>query len=331
MDRLTARGWRVSGTSSKVGRVARLLDMMMSAVGWGSSYDVAVIDVYSGRSFVWAEAAAAMVRLRGKPLVLTLRGGALPAFARRWPGRVRRLLAGATAVVSPSTYLRDAFDDLRDDVVLISNPLDLDRYRFRVRAPAEPRLLWLRAFHDIYAPDLAVQVFRRVLDAHPDATLGMAGPDRGDGSLEGARREAARLNVGGQVEFLGPVSKSRVPELMDQADIYLNTSRVDNAPVTVLEALACGMCTVSTDVGGIPQICSHGREALLASSGDAAALAQAVLRVIREPELARALSSRGRERAEEFQWSRILPRWEELLRAASRRRPALLTPDPTAS
>src|SRR5690348_9223096 len=84
-DRLAASGWSILTTSSRPGRVARLADIVGSVWRHRSRYEAAHIDVYSGPAFFWAEAAALALRRLGKPYLLTLHGGALPEFARRWP------------------------------------------------------------------------------------------------------------------------------------------------------------------------------------------------------------------------------------------------------
>ena len=94
----------------------------------------------------------------GKPHVLTLHGGSLPEFAARWPGVVRRVLAAASAVTVPSEYLRREMRPYRSDLRLMPNPLDLAAYPYRRRERPEPRLVWLRAFHDTYNPSLAPRV-----------------------------------------------------------------------------------------------------------------------------------------------------------------------------
>jgi len=77
--------------------------------------------------------------------------------------------------------------------------------------------------------------------------------------------------------------------------------------------MACGLCVVSTDVGGMPYLVENGEQALLVPPNDAAAMAGAVRRVLTEPGLAEKLSRAGRARAEEFDWSRVLPEWQKLL------------------
>jgi Glycosyltransferase len=98
----------------------------------------------------------------------------------------------------------------------------------------------------------------------------------------------------------------------------LNTSRVDNTPVSVLEAMACGLCVVSTNVGGISYLLEDGHDALLVPSNDPSAMAAAVHRILVEPSLAKHLSYNARKKSEQFDWSNILPQWEALLGWASK-------------
>jgi len=318
-ERFSSDGWTVITASSRAWRPARLADMLATAWARRREYRSAQIDVYSGSAFLWAESAAALLRSMGKPHVLTLHGGNLPAFARRWPGRVRRLLAGAFAVTSPSPYLARALAGFRGDIRVVPNPLALERYPFSARLRARPRLVWLRAFHRIYRPELAPRMFRAVLDAHPDAVLTMIGPDKGDGSLAAARESARSAGVAERVRFVGPIPKRDVPGRLAEADVFVNTTDVDNTPVSLLEAMACGLCVVTTDAGGIPDLVADGEDALVVPRGDAAAMARAVRRVIEEPSLAAALSRRARARAEEHDADRVHAEWLSLLAEAGGR------------
>src|SRR5262249_52348144 len=92
---LAVSHWPVLTTSARPGRLPRLFDMVTMA--WCRRYDYAVaqVDVFSGPAFVWAEAVCQILRWIGKPYILTLRGGNLPAFAQSWPKRVCHLLCSA--------------------------------------------------------------------------------------------------------------------------------------------------------------------------------------------------------------------------------------------
>lgn len=310
--RLAATGWPVARTSDKRPRLARLIDMQRTIWARGP-FAVAQVDVYSGAAFLWAELAGWSLRRRRTPFLLTLHGGRLPDFARRWPRRVRRLLRPARAVTTPSGYLLRTMAPYRADLQIVPNPLDLAAYRFAPRRRPRPRLVWLRAFHRIYNPQLAPRVLARVARAHPGARLTMVGPDKGDGSLEQTRRTAENLGVAERVDYAGRVEKREVPEILVRADIFLNTSDADNAPVSVTEAMACGLCVVSTDAGGLPDLIADGEDGLLVPRGDEATMAAAVDRILDHPELAARLSAGGRRAAEARDWSNVLPRWQQLL------------------
>jgi glycosyltransferase involved in cell wall biosynthesis len=196
---------------------------------------------------------------------------------------------------------------------VVPNALDLGRYPFRARGPAAPRIVWLRAFHRIYEPTLAVEVTRELARDYPELSLTMVGGDKGDGSLEETRDRVQRLGLERQVRLVGGVPKEEVPQWLNEADLFLNTSTIDNTPVTVLEAMACGLCVVSTEVGGVPYIVRNGASGLLVPVGDAKASAEALKRILRDPELAGRLSRTGRADVQRCDWSEVLPQWEAIL------------------
>jgi glycosyltransferase involved in cell wall biosynthesis len=196
---------------------------------------------------------------------------------------------------------------------VIPNPIALSRYPFRLRAAPPPRIVWLRAFHRIYRPELAPAVLAEVLASHPDATLTMVGPDKGDGSLAETRAAATAAGVADRMTIVGGVAKEDVPRALSGGEIFLNTTDVDNTPVSVLEAMACGLCVVTTDAGGIPDLATDGENAIVVSRGDPRALARAVVRVVEDARLSARISRGGRVTAERCDVPRVLETWSALL------------------
>jgi glycosyltransferase involved in cell wall biosynthesis len=309
---LRTAGLMVLSSSRIAFRPARLADMALTALGMRGRYRIAIVEVYSGQAFLWAEAATRAAKAVSKKVVLALHGGGLPEFAARHPRRVGRLLRAADAVVAPSAYLRDGLRPFRSDIRLLPNAIDLSAYPFRLRREASARLVWLRAFHRIYDPEMAVRVLAELRRTHPEAVLSMYGVDK-DGSLGSARRLAEELGVAQSVRFPGVLPKQRVGEALAEADIFLNTARVDNMPVSVMEAMACGLCVVSTNVGGVPHLVRDGLNGLLVPAGRSTDMTDAVRRLLQDADLRSRLSQGARQWAEQFSWERILPQWLELL------------------
>src|SRR3712207_2234740 len=135
-------GFSCIGVSKRRNGIARGVDLLATAMIRRRRYGVAVVDLYSGRAFLWGEMLSIVLRASRCPFVLVLRGGGLPAFARRHPGRVKACLARARFVCAPSRYLLDQMREHREDIVLAPNPLDISRYDFRLRRAAQPHLVW---------------------------------------------------------------------------------------------------------------------------------------------------------------------------------------------
>ena len=309
---LRAAGWSVITTSSYSGRVARLIDFLVTVWWQRNRYKIAQVDVYSGPSFLWAELVCWALRTARKPYILTLHGGNLPSFAQRHGKRVRHLLQTGCAVTTPSSYLFEQMRVYRQDLMRLPNSLELKKYPFKQRDQPEPNLVWLRAFHDIYNPSLAVRVVALLVKDFPTVRLVMVGPDKKDGSLESAKTLALKLGVFEKITFTGPVPKETTSQWLNRGDILLNTPRIDNTPVSILEAMACGVCIVSTNVGGIPYLLEDEYDALLVPDGDEVAMARAVQRLVSERGMAERLSRNGRRKVEQFDCSTILPKWERL-------------------
>lgn len=309
---LEGKGYSLVTTSEIRSRLLRLLDMLSTVFFQRKRYQIAYVEAYSGAAFFWAEMVCKLLVVLRKPYILTLHGGNLPAFARRWPGRVRRLLNRADTVTSPSRYLLEEMRFYRKDIVLIPNPLEIKNYPFCLRSKSSPHLVWLRAFHNIYNPQMAPLVIASLRKSYPEIILTMIGPDKMDGSLEETQSVIEKLGLETLVQIVPGISKSEVPANLERADIFINTTNIDNTPVSVLEAMACGLCVVSTNVGGISYLLGDDEDSLLVPPNDPEAMAVAIQRILIEPGLSERLSLNAHRKAERFDWSVILPQWEAL-------------------
>lgn len=310
-DLFAREGYTVRLTSRITSRTRRLLDTVRSLVAWRNEIDIVVLTVFSGPAFAMADLASLVAKWIRKPLVLYLRGGDLPEFTDRHSHWVERVLRRGNAVVSPSDYLAHTFRQRGFHVDVIPNVLEIERYPYRNRPHVQPRLLWMRTFHDLYQPGMALDVLEQLQSAYPDATLSMAGQDQG--LLGHVKQRAEHKGLSGRVRFPGFLDMEGKRREFADHDIFLNTNQVDNMPVSILEAAAFGLPVVATGVGGIPYLVEHEKTALLVEEGDVAGMVQAVSRLLGEPGLAARLSTNGRQLAEGCAWSQVLGCWEALI------------------
>src|SRR5262249_29373067 len=139
----------------------------------------------------------------------------------------------------------------------------------------------------------------------PDARLIVAGDGR-----ERARLRALAAELGlKRVEFVGAAPPDRMPELYDRADIFVNSSLVDNMPLSLIEAFACGLAVVSSNAGGIPHIVTDGETGLLSPCGDYEALAANVIRLLEDRRLAASLIGRARAACRQYTWEAARGSW----------------------
>ncbi len=313
-ERLPEVGWKVLTTSSKENQLLRLLDMLTTIFRKRHKYIIAQIDVFSGKAFAFAKFSALLLKWIKKPVILTLHGGGLPDFAQKHAESVRCLLESAAFVVTPSPFLQQGLNQFRPDIRYIPNPVQLSQMPYRHRKSAQPKLIWVRAFHETYNPTMAVRVLDLLKNDYPGLTLQMIGPHKGDGSLHRVRRMSAERQLTEKLHIIPGVDHDQIPALLDQADIFINTSNYDTSPRSLIEAMACGLCVVSTDVGGVPWLVDDGENGLLVPPNDSKGMANAIRSILEEPDLAAQLSRNARQKAEQLDWQTILPQWDALFR-----------------
>ncbi len=308
---LQKEGFRIYSASHFKNKYLRLGHMLGSFFRYFRSTDLVLIDVYSTQNFWYAVVVSWLAKLFSKKYIPILHGGDLKNRFTRSPEATKKLFGNAYTVISPSLYLKEEVERLGfSNVRYLPNPLYVDNYRFKTRKILRPELLWVRAFDKIYNPMLALQTLEILLKDHPEAGLKMVGPDK-DGSLSTCRKYAEERNL--PVTFTGKLKKQQWKALAADCDIFLNTTHIDNTPVSVLEAMALGLPVVSTNVGGIPFLIEAGKNGMLVPPNDAEAMAKAVQHLMNDPEAALAIAANARETAESFDWGVLKHQWTQLL------------------
>ena len=133
---------------------------------------------------------------------------------------------------------------------------------------------------------------------------------------------AVEVHVPHLIGYHGPGEHfSRTPHeqmgaLYDRADIYLNSSNIDNMPLSILEAFAAGLPVVTTDAGGIPFVVRDRENGLMVPRDDHVAMAASIVRLLREPSLAARLASTARDEClSKYVWPAVRGEWERVYQA----------------
>jgi glycosyltransferase involved in cell wall biosynthesis len=142
------------------------------------------------------------------------------------------------------------------------------------------------------------------------------GPERG--SFEALARE---LSIDKVVEFTGHVSHTEVPKYLRCLDIYAAMSRSESFGVAVLEASACEIPVVVSNVGGLPEVVEDGKTGCVVESENVTMAARVLLRLIEDPAQRACMGKAGRQRVlDHYQWTTSVTRMEEVYARVLRRK-----------
>jgi glycosyltransferase involved in cell wall biosynthesis len=274
-------------------------------------FDVVHVFSASYLSFLLAPAPAILIaRLYGKPVLLNYHSGEAEDHLRRWPRTALPIIKLADRVVVPSDYLVSIFAKFGFHAERVPNTVDLARFRFRERRLLKPVLISNRNLERHYNVECTLRAFALIRQRVPDARLIVAG----DGSERHTLRELAAILAPGKVDFVGAVAPENMPGLYDQADIFVNASDVDNQPLSIIEAFASGLPVVTTNAGGIPDMVTDGETGLMVGRGDYEALADRVIRLLRDKDVATGIAARAREECGRYSWASVSGKWLRLYR-----------------
>jgi glycosyltransferase involved in cell wall biosynthesis len=231
--------------------------------------------------------------------------------------RLTDRLADMTVAVSPSVRERHCRAKAASAAKLRVIPNGIDTGRFRpdpeTRAAARRQLgiadefAWIAAGRLLWKKDYPTMLRAFAAGGGGVLLIAGAGPQRQE-------LEALALETGANVRFLG--EWSTMPDLMNACDGFVLSSVVEGLPMVLLEASACGLPCVATDVGGVAEIVLNARTGFVVPPQDPAQLASAMRRLMAMPASARDEMGRAARThvVQHFDQHAVTSQWESLYR-----------------
>ena len=256
-----------------------------------------------------------------RPRVVTTLHGTDTTLLGRDPGygpAIRHALVSSDAVTAVSAWLRDETHRL----LAIERPIDVIHNFFAPKAPRRSReevrrelglgdeamIVHLSNLRPVKRIDLLLDTVARVRPREAFKLVILAG-----GDFAPFAEQVRTLGIGDRVIVRENVLE--VEDYLQAADLGLFTSETESFCLSMLEGMWFGCPSVSTAVGGIPEVVESGVSGLLVPAGDADALARGVESLLRDPAKRAALGQAAQRRARAlFSAEAIVPRYEELYR-----------------
>jgi glycosyltransferase involved in cell wall biosynthesis len=264
---LSNDGYIVDVFSTKVPNWRRLL-LFFFLLSKAKRYNILHIHCCSNWGFAPAVLGIVVGRLLGKRIILTYHGGDASAFFVKYPKFVKHWLKRTDINIALSGYIGKEFEKIGVPYKIIPNILEFDNSNYRERIVIHPRFICTRAHEELYNIPCILRAFQTVQSQLPEASLVLVGNGSQHMSLVEMVKNMGLKNI----IFTGHIDNSKIYEYLNNADILLSTPRIDNMPVSVLEAMDAGLLVISTRVGGIPYIIEEGKTGLLFDENDAMAL-----------------------------------------------------------
>lgn len=309
---LKSEGYKVVLRSSKQNKLLRLCSMLWAIISKKRQITHVLIDTYSTQNFYYAFFTSQLCRILNLKYIPILHGGNLPFRLDHSPRISRMIFKKSFLNVAPSMYLKEAFGNKGFQVKYIPNALQLKKYPYLKRGINTPKLLYVRAFASIYNPEMAILVLNELKSTYHDAKLCMIGPEK-DSSFEACKDLVNKLGLEESVEFTGKLSKKEWIIKAEEYNVFINTTNIDNTPVSVIEAMALGLPIISTNAGGIPHLIEHKHTGMLVEKGDFKQMSEAIKELVSKDNLVINLSENARRYAEKFDWEIVKKQWELLL------------------
>ncbi|MFZ1799383.1 MAG: glycosyltransferase family 4 protein [Chitinophagaceae bacterium] len=297
-------------TSFHARKFRRLTDTVGTILAKRNKFDIAILPLYGTRpSFIWQEIAARLLTLFGKKIILIVHGGSIPERMQENAQPFLKSLQRANMVVSPSAYLQGVLKKYSIESFVIENVLDLSAYTFIVKKSVRPRIMWMRAFEDIYNPAMAVELAMILRKKYADFKMVMAGADKG--LLAEIQAMIEKENLQDVIELPGYINLEQKKAFANEYDIFISTNNIDNAPVSIVEFMAMGLPVISTNVGGIAYMIEDTINGLLVPQNDANAMAEKIIELIECPETATRIAGNAFIFSRKFDEDIVLEKWTD--------------------
>jgi len=264
-------------------------------------YNVLHIHCCSGWGFLPAVVGVTVAQRLKKQCALTYHGGGGEHFFDKHPKLVHHFLTRTNANIVLSGFLAGVFEKHSIPAVTIPNILDLNDNLFRQRDALNPKYICTRAHEPLYNIPCILKAFQIVQSARPDATLTLVGDGSEHENLVQMSEELGLQNV----TFTGRVDNKDIFSYLDKADILLSSPRVDNMPVSLLEAMNAGLLVISSNVGGVPYMIKNGSTGLLFESNSHTELSNKMLWALDNQNIAITIIRQAHRKVDEYRWENI--------------------------
>ena len=218
-----------------------------------------------------------------------------PRFVRRW-------LTRADCVIVLSGFLEHIFQQYSIPCMVIPNMIELKEIkRTSVFNPQAPSFISVRSLDETYNIPCILRAFKLVQQEIPGASLTVLG----SGPLKNELIRYVEDNKIQHVQFVGQVTNRDIYSYLAKHDVLLSAPKIDNMPMSLLEAMNAGTLVISSNVGGVPYMIKDGTTGLLYDYDDDKALAKHMIWATKNIEKVQEITSVAHQEVQRYCWANV--------------------------
>ena len=293
---------------STQGNVVRRVLKFIELIWEARKYDVLHLHGCSERGMLPIVYGVIAGKIWRKRIIVTYHGGGAEEYFSKHGAFARRWLKRADKVIVLNGYLDKVFAKYNIPCIVIPNFVDLPKIEHIEAIDAKTvRFISVRHLDELYNVGSIIRAYEKAKKKLDGASLTILG--------DGPQREELEQMVKRKVEsgewkeddvrFVGQVSNKEIYTYLANSDIMLSAPRIDNMPVSVLEAMNAGVLVISSRVGGVPYIIEEDKTGLLFEYNNADELAQKMIWAAEHRQEVKEMTDAAKEEVKKYSWQNI--------------------------
>ncbi len=292
-------GWQADILSTKGNPIRRCI-AFVKLLCKTRKYDILHIHACSYWGMVPAVFGIIAGKLWRKRTIITYHGGEAKEYFAKHASFVRRWLMRANEVIVLSGFLKEIFDQHNIPCLVIPNIVVLRAQQKRTRDIA-PKFISIRHLEPLYNIPCILRAYEQVLKHYPEATLDILGQGSMRAELEAYVEEHHLTGV----RFIGQVPNSEIYNYFANASIMLSAPKIDNMPVSLLEAMNAGLLVISSRVGGVPYMIENEKTGLLFESENCNDLADKMIWAMKHLAEVEQIIAQAQIEVQKYSWENV--------------------------
>lgn len=209
-------------------------------------------------------------------------------------GLSKRIFDNCDIIISPANVIKAELrkNNHKGKIVVISNGIDTNKYKFKPHNKLRLNLLYVGRLGHEKKVDVVVKAFDMVLKDNPDTKLTIVG----DGPVSKDLKSLVKnLHLAKKVKFTGKLDREKIIKHYQNADIFVTASEMEVQPLTLLEAMSCGLPIVGVNKAGVGGVTKNNVNGYLTKSADPKEMATKINLILKDNNLRIKMSKNSRK------------------------------------